>query len=196
MIKETLIVVDTETGGLDPKRDSLLTVAFVVLDGTRVIAKQEWKIKHPTYHVTAKALEVNGIDLVTFDKEALPKEQVAHEMITFLGTHCSERKGMFVGQNTIFDKAFIENFLKGLNDTSYFSAYKDLISRRYVDLMSITAFLNMAGVLDTDGLGLDKVIETFNLPVEARHTALDDAKVTLDGLVKMIGLIQTKQFVS
>lgn len=190
MLNDTLIVIDTETGGLDPKEHSLLTLALMVVKNKEVIAQKEWKIKHSTYNTTAKALEVNGIDLVKHDKEATESKVVAEEVLGFLQEHCSkEDKGLLVGQNTIFDKNFLESFFGSMNDSSLVSAYYKLVSHRYIDLMSITAFLNLSGVLYTDGLGLDKVIEALNLDVVARHTATDDARLTWEALSRMTELM-------
>lgn len=191
MLKDILIFTDVETGGLNPKQHSLLTVAFVIVQNNEVVNKKEWKVKHPTYHVTTNALEVNGIHLVEHDKEAIDREQVGSEMIEFLSQYCSEeKKGILVGQNTVFDKNFIEAFLLGLIDLSNWAEYKKIISHRYIDLISITAFLNMAGVIETEGLKLDNVIKALNLEVKARHTAMDDAEVTWQGMSHMLQLVK------
>lgn len=190
MLKDTLIVIDTETGGLNPKENSLLTVALMVVKNKEVIAQNEWKIKHASYNVSARAMEVNGIDLVEHDKEATHAEVAGEEMIAFLEAYCSkEEKGMLVGQNTIFDKNFLEGFFSSLKNKTLMGAYYRLVSHRYIDLMSITAFLNLSGVLDTDGLSLDAVIESLNLEVKARHTATDDARLTWEALLRLTELM-------
>ena len=163
----------------------------MVMKDDKIIDKKEWKIKHTTYHVTKEALDINKIDINEFDKEAMNKEKVGREIIEFLSKYCSnEQKGMFVGQNTIFDKNFLEVFLGSLENKSRIENYYKIITHRYIDIMSITAFLNMANLIDTDGLGLDRVINYFNLDVQARHTALDDARLTFEGLQKMIQLVK------
>jgi DNA polymerase III subunit epsilon len=193
LFNETLIFIDTETGGLNPKEHSLLTVALIVVQDNKLVDQKEWKVKHSTYHVTGKSLEVNGININDFHKEAMDKEEVGKEIIHFLSKYCSKKKkGIFVGQNTIFDKNFLEAFLQSLTNKVPFHDYQKIIGHRYIDLMSITAFLNMAGIIETNGIGLDAVIEKFGLQVEARHTALDDARLTKEGLYKMIELITKK----
>lgn len=189
MLNNPLIVIDTETGGTNPNEHSLLTVALMVVKNHEIVDFKEWKIKHSTYCVTSKALEINGIDIKQHDKEAMVAKEVAKQINLFISKHCSKQnKGILVGQNTIFDKNFIETFLSSVGST-YLEEFYRLVSRRYIDLMSITAFMNMTGVLDTDGLGLDAVIKELDLPVKARHTALDDAQLTLLGLYKMIQFI-------
>lgn len=191
MLNDTLIVFDSETGGLDHKIHSLLTVAFLVIKKNKVVERREWKIKHPTYHVTEEAMKINGIDLKKFDKVAIDKERAGREIVKFLSKHCSkESKGLFVGQNTIFDKNFLETFLSGLMNKELLTTYKEIINHRFIDLISITAFLNMAELLDTKGLGLDKVIDKLQLNVKARHTAMDDAEVTWEALQRMIQLVK------
>lgn len=194
MLDDTLVVIDGETGGLDPKVHSLLTLALLVVKNNKIVVRKEWKIKHSTYHITDEAMKINGIDLNTLDRVGISKEQAGREIVKFLSKHCSkESKGLFVGQNTIFDINFLDVLLKSLNDENLYNEYKSLMNHRYIDLISITAFLNMANIIKTDGLGLDKVIEALQLSVKARHTALDDAEVTWAGLQHMIGLVQQKK---
>lgn len=189
MENQTLIFIDAETTGLNPKLHNLLTLALMVVKDNKLVAKKEWKIKHLTYHVTEEALKVNGIDINEHDKVAQDKELVGREIIKFLNQHCNpEKRAMLVGQNTIFDKNFLETFLAGLNNERL-TAYNKLVTHRYIDLMSITAFLNLAGVIKTEGIGLDAIIKHFDIPVKARHTALDDARMTIEGLYKMIQLL-------
>ncbi len=201
MLNRTLVVVDTETGGLIPTEHSLLTVAFLIVQDMSLVAKREWKIKHKTWNVTTGALGINGINLVEFEKEALDGITVASEMISFLRQYCTEEnRGILVGQNTVFDRDFIRFFLErtyGVCDgLTYFQWFDKIIDRRYIDLMSITAFMNLASMIDTDGLGLDKVIEVLGIPMEGRHTALGDAISVYEALSTMISKVSEGTTVS
>lgn len=193
MKNKILIFIDTETGGLKPYEHSLLTMAILVVKDGQIIDTAEYFIKHKIYNVEEKALEINKIDLREHDAMAQNSYDVANDFITFLKKHCDKNnKGILVGQNIQFDKNFLEAFMyecRGVHDSVL--EYNNLISHRTIDLMSITAFLNLAGVLNTNGLGLSDVIKALDIEIEERdrHTALGDIVATYKAFNKMINLI-------
>lgn len=183
MLNETIIVIDTETGGLNPHQHSLLTVALIVTRNLEIIASREWHLKHEEYHTTERALEINGIDIEAHDALATPATEAINDMLNFLDHHSlPEERVVFFGQNTIFDKQFFEEAVEHSGQTK---RYRSIVSHRYIDLMSITAFLNLSGHIKTDNLGLDAVITSIGIEREQRHSALGDARMTLKALVEM-----------
>ncbi|MDI3234190.1 3'-5' exonuclease [Exiguobacterium antarcticum] len=189
MLNETIVVIDTETGGLDPHQHSLLTVALIVTRNLEIIASQEWKLKHEEYRTTERALEINGIDIKEHDASAMPAAEAIDDMLDFIDHHRQpNERVMLLGQNTIFDKGFLET---SVEQAGCMKRYRSLVSHRYIDLMSITAFLNLTGHIRTEGLGLDAVIASLNIEKEQRHSALGDARMTLKALVDMYKRIPT-----
>lgn len=188
MMDQTIIIIDTETGGLDAENHSLLTVSMIATRGRLFLKAADWKVKHRGYHVTPQALEINGIDLVTHDKEATEAYQVASGICQFIEEVRKDpsEKVVFLGQNTAFDMAFLERFMQSCYGLSLF---KKLVSHRKLDLMNMTAFLNLSGLLKTDGLGLDDVVKALGIKVPERHTAYGDAWATLEALNHMLRLL-------
>lgn len=183
MRNETIVVIDTETGGLDPDNHSLLTVAMIVTRNMEIIAGHEWWLKHDEYQVTDRALEINGIDLKEHDETALPAAEAIEDMLNFLEHfRLPNERVVFFGQNTIFDKQFLEAAVERSGHTK---RYRSLVSHRYIDLMSITAFLNLTGHLKTDNLGLDAVLTLLDIEQTQRHHALGDAQMTFRALVEL-----------
>lgn len=194
MFNPTLIFIDTKTGGTSPIRHSLLTVAFLVVQNNEIVNQKEWKIKHSTYQVTAKALEMNQIHLSQFDQEAIEKEQAGQEMIQFLSQYCSEEnKGMLVGRNTTTDISFLEAFFKSLIDLTPYETYTKIISHHSVDIISITAFLSLAGIFSPDDLSLDAILEKLSIKPMTGHPSLDDAGATFEEYSKMLDLVRSKR---
>lgn len=190
MLNETIVVIDTETGGLDPSQHSLLTVAFIVTRNLEIIASKEWHLKHDAYHTTERALEINGIDIEVHDASATPAVEAISDILDFLNHHrLPEERIVLFGQNTIFDKQFIEAAVKQFGDVK---RYRSLVSHRYIDLMSITAFLNLSGHIKTENLGLDSVITSLGVEREQRHSALGDARITLRALIKYVQIIEMR----
>lgn len=183
MRNETMVVIDTETGGLDPSQHSLLTVALIVTRNLEIIASKEWHLKHEDYRATERALEINGIDIEAHDASATPAAEAISDMLDFLDDHrLPEERIVLFGQNTIFDKQFLE---AAVEQSGHMKRYRSIVSHRYIDLMSITAFLNLSGHIKTDNLGLDAVITSLGIEREPRHNALGDARMTLKALVDM-----------
>lgn len=183
MRNETMVVIDTETGGLDSLQHSLLTVALIVTRNLEIIASKEWHLKHEDYHTTERALEINGIDIETHDASATPAAEAISDMLDFLDHHrLPEERVVFFGQNTIFDKQFLE---AAVEQSGQMKRYRSIVSHRYIDLMSITAFLNLSGHINTDNLGLDAVVTSLGVEREQRHSALGDARMTLKALIEM-----------
>lgn len=188
MRNETIVVIDTETGGLDPSQHSLLTVAFIVTRNLEIIASKEWHLKHDVYHTTERALEINGIDIEAHDVAATPAVEAISDLLDFLNHHrLPEERIVLFGQNTIFDKQFIEAAVKQFGHEK---RYRSLVSHRYIDLMSITAFLNLSGHIKTDNLGLDALITSLGVEREQRHSALGDARMTFNALISMYKILK------
>lgn len=188
MMDQTIIVTDVETGGLDFEKHSLLTVSMIATRGLQVIETKEWVIKHREYNVTAKALMINGIDIVEHDNGATKAHEVASEICQFIERvrKDDEEKVMFFGQNTAFDMAFI---LKLMVDCFALGTFNTLVSHRRLDLMNFTAFLNLTGHIKTESLSLDHVIEALDIHVPERHTASGDAWATWHALKVMIRMV-------
>ena len=188
MRNETIVVIDTETGGLDPLHHSLLTVALIVTRNLEIISSKEWHLKHEDYHTTERALEINGIDIEMHDASATPAAEAISDMLDFLDHHrLPEERVVFFGQNTIFDKQFLE---EAVEQSGHIKRYRSIVSHRYIDLMSITAFLNLTNHIKTNNLGLDAVITSLGVEQEQRHSALGDAHMTFKALVSMYKILK------
>lgn len=167
--------VDIETGGLKKDKHSVLTIALILVRENKILDKIEWKVRHAEYVTSAKALEINQIDLVAHDKEATPAIEVIDAFEKMVRKHIREEERLvFVGQNTTFDIGFLEVLFKQYGKSE---VWKELISYRFVDLMSITALLSAAGQIEVESLSLDSVMEALDMSMgtSERHTAMADA---------------------
>ena len=57
---ERLVFIDTETGGLNPFTDSILSIGLVSWNGQQT---EELFIREPTLHCHPRSMEINKIDL-------------------------------------------------------------------------------------------------------------------------------------
>src|SRR5437879_5118332 len=104
MQPDKILFIDTETGGIDPAANSLLSLALVVWKESEILDQKEILINDGVLNVTPKALEINGIDLEEHKKAALTPSQAIKEFDTFISKHFNEGEKITLGgHNITFD---------------------------------------------------------------------------------------------
>lgn len=187
MTKERILFVDTETGGLNPEKNDLLTVALVVWENFQILDKKEWKIKKENYRTTQEALAVNKIDLKKIYEDGLEEKKVIEEMISFVKKNFKEpKKSAIAGHNVNFDISF----LKKLFERNFFD-WNKYFGYRTIDTMTLLFFVFLQGKTGTTRLGkLDDALLFFEIKLseEERHTALGDIVATVSVFEKLLRL--------
>jgi DNA polymerase-3 subunit epsilon len=186
---QALLFMDTETGGLDPRKHSLLSVGLVVGDGPKVVNSLEVLIRHEPFVVSAGGMKVNRIDLVQHAAAALDPDMALGVMNVFLDQHFPHlcKPITLAGHNVGFDQAFLGAFLEGLGHH-----LEPRFSHRIVDTHSLAAALRDAGKLPLDNLGSSALFAHFGIevPEDKRHTALGDALATFELYWKLVDLMR------
>ena len=168
-----LLFVDTETGGLEPGKHSLLQASFAVWEDEKIVDTLSFDIEEREYVVTKKALVINRINLGS-DRGGISPTTAKHKIINFICEHFPGEKAVLVGQNIHFDIGFL---------TALFTKkdYEMVFSHRTIDTASILRFLQLAGVADFGGSSLSDAIKAFDItvPEDQRHTAFGDVMATV-----------------
>jgi DNA polymerase III alpha subunit (gram-positive type) len=183
------IAIDTETGGID-KYTSLLTAYFAVLnENFEIVSELDLVVKPEdgNYVVTARALEINRINLVTHDANpnAVNEKVAGGKLREFLiaATANGKTKLVPLGQNVAFDLAKIYEDL--LNKTEA----EKYISYRVLDTGTIGQFLKVLNKIpETVSGSLGSWVEHFKVKQREAHTARGDVEMTVDVLKAMIEL--------
>jgi len=177
------IIMDLESGGPEIKH-SLLSAYFVVLDEDLQTVYGELDLKSKpndgNYLVRGEALEVNGIDLVQHDKEAVTESKAATLLYEFLEEHSPQGsvKLMPVGHGIEHDIEFIKEHLT--------KNWNKFVSYRYLDTGCIVQFLKLTGKVPRDlGGSLKELGEYFDVPMRGLHTAFGDTWATIEVLKKL-----------
>lgn len=181
--------IDTETGGLDPMRHSLLSLGLVATAADGAQACTEILFRHRVYEVDAEALAVNRIDLVAHHERALEPELAARAITNFVMEHVAgPDKIILAGHNVAFDLAFLGPFLR--RHTPDLCAH---ISHRVMDTMPLALALQDAGLIPKGSMGLSALLEHYGIHLEPalRHTALGDARATEQLYRRMIADLRT-----
>ena len=173
-MQNRLLFIDTETGGLDPDRHSLLSVAFVVWENQEIIDSKEILINDGVLSVTEEALSINKIDLEKHKQSAMTAADAIREILSFTGKHFpGKTKITLAGHNVHFDVNFLRTFFARNNED--FSKH---FSHRIIDTSSVLHYLYLAGRISKKAVSSDEAFELFDIKVEGRHTALGDAVAT------------------
>lgn len=175
-----LIIVDTETGGLDPTKYSILSLGAVVWEDGAIKDSFEVFIAEPELCVEPEAMAVNRIDIDWLHKHGLPPQDAVKKFKLFLDKNFEnyrKEKISVAGHNVGFDISFIKRLY---TFTDY--RYEDMFSHRTLDTAGIIRFLTIAGKLQLDSPSSNAAFKYFNIPIEEgkRHSALADAMATAD----------------
>lgn len=166
-----VIVVDTETTGLNPLRHDACEVGWVPLVGGRLSG---WFVPpHSTKRADATALEINRyVERITGSPLDLDYAQTGE-------LHTALTGNTLAGSNPAFDALFLNKLFAdaGLPPSPW--------HHRLLDLSAYAA--GVLGLPVSELEGLDKVARRLNLPVDdtAAHTAYGDALLTARCFVEL-----------
>lgn len=173
------VVVDVETGGVNPETDALLEIAAVMLniDETGILSRRETIHCHVApfegAHLNPKALEINRIDpyhpFRLAKSEAAALETLFTPIQAALKEHRCHR-AVLVGHNSWFDLAFIKQAISRVGLKNHpFHNFTSL------DTATLSALVYGETVLSK---ALNKAGVEFNS--EEAHSAIYDAEKTAD----------------
>jgi DNA polymerase III epsilon subunit-like protein len=179
-----LFFIDTETGGLDPRYHSLLSIGLVEWEDAVITKTKEILINDGELKVTDAALAINKIDLNSHKVKAIPPAKAIEEILAFIEwTGNQQDKITLAGHNVGFDIKFTRRLFE-----SQHHHFDDYFSHRSIDTSSILHYLYFAGKLDTKIVGSSEAFKHFKIKVSGRHTALGDAIATAELFTRMINL--------
>ena len=180
---ERLLFLDTETGGLDPTKYSLLTIGFVVWEKERgALYSREICQKLEKYKVCDEALAINNFNISNFQtSDILTPKEIIDEFDVIGEKYFDGEKIRVAGHNIAFDIEFLRRLFK--------TEDKDLekvISYKTVDTYSILQYLIHKGKLSFGITSSTKAFDYFGIAVKGRHTALGDAMATMELYNKLL----------
>ena len=170
-----MLVIDVETGGLDPKYNPLLSIGAV-----------EYEHPYNTFYaeikplsnlvVDAKALQVNGIDLKKWNKNPSLQSVMNKFYIWIQGI----KEQTLAGHNPSFDRDFCNvNFRRiGLGN---------VFNHRTIDLHSVAYTIFTQKKMIFSRLTSDEIYWKLGLPIEPKpHNALNGALWETEAFARLI----------
>lgn len=184
------IAFDFETGGLEKEKASPLTVSFIVFNHnfTR-LGELDLSIKpngKDPYLVTAEALNVNKIDLVKHDQEAIPLDEAKKRIFSFLREMSNDGETRLIpfGQNIQYDIDFLIHWFMSRGNFNKYCSYHSL------DTAGLAIFFKLLRIMPVDQkTRLGELAKFFEVPTGQLHTAKEDTKACINILRNMVGKI-------
>lgn len=185
------IAIDTETGGIGEEAD-LLTAFFGILDEdlnlvTELTIRLRPDSEDDFFHVSAKALEINGILLIDHFKVALPKNVAGQELFRFLNENTpmvdgKKQRLIPIGHNVAFDIKKIADKLLNKKTLDQFIGYRTL------DTGTIGQFLQVARLIPSNvSASLSSLMAHYNIPFEGQaHNERVDAMACVALIKRML----------
>ena len=195
-INNTFFVLDTETGGLDPQKASLMQIAGVILKNGEVVYEYQSlvKSKDGKYMCNDFARRLHGItDEEINENDKLPQEIIG-DFKQIQDTFFDGEPMTIIAHNPAFDIAFLKQMFvdAGIDIQSTISnspyEYSNLFSRNVIDTATMALILRLQNKIDFDRCSLDNIIKFYEIPNNAqqRHSALYDAEQTAIAFLCML----------
>lgn len=182
-----LLFIDTETGGLDPQKHSLLTIGVVVWDKSLgELFSAEYAVKADEFVVTKSALRINHFNEEKHKEMAISPVEIVCKFHEIKTKYFQEVNTIpLAGHNTAFDIQFLKHLF-----ISCGRSFEKLFSHRVVDTYSIMKYLVDCGCIPDHISSSAKAFEYFGITVDGRHTAIGDARATMQLYSKAIHFLK------
>ncbi len=159
------VVFDTETTGLDPRKDEILSIGAVKIRGNRIVSSETFEVfVQPSGNIDEKSITIHHIRPCDLDGALPPKEAVG-KFLDFIGSRT------LVGYYLEFDIAMIERYVKPWLGIKLPNAQIE-VSGLYYDYK--TELIPQGNV----DLRFDSIMRNLNIPNMGQHNAVNDAIMT------------------
>ena len=170
------VALDSETTGLDPRRDNLITIGAVAIVGGDIRLDDAFEIMMPVRY-NAASVTVHGVT-VDEARDGVPEPEALEAFLGYLGS------GVIVGHHILHD-------ITALN-VAYERHFGLELQNRFLDTMGLTLHLERDGRLPNDtrieGFSLDQLCQLFGVVPHDRHTAAGDAFITAQVFQRLLRL--------
>lgn len=157
-----LVVLDTETTGLNPQKDEILSIGAVLIRDNKILMNQSYEcFVKPSANISKESIKIHHIRECDLS-EAIEVEDAIRQLLDFMGNR------PIVGYYIDFDHKMISKYTKQIIGSTlphptielssmYYKRYRKSSSYEFVDLH------------------FDAMMNALELPFLGKHDALNDA---------------------
>ena len=169
---DELVVLDTETTGLNPKRDEILSIGAVKVKGDRILTSQSFEMfLKPSRAISTESIKIHHIRPCDLNHAIEPLEGV-QKFLEFIGNR------PLVGYYLEFDTAMLNRLIKPWLGIT--------LPNRQIEVSGLYFDKKIAlipqGNID---LRFDTILRDLNIPRMGQHNALNDAIMTAMVYIKL-----------
>ena len=169
---DEVVVFDTETTGLDPRRDEVISIGAVKVRGNKIVTSETFELfLKTTKAISKESIEIHGIRPCDLEHAIDPKEGIG-KFLEFIGSR------PLVGYYLEFDVAMINRYLKPWLGITLPNPQTE-VSGIYFDKKIA---LIPQGNID---LRFDTILRDLKLPAMGKHNAVNDAIMTAMIYIKL-----------
>ena len=194
-INNTLLVLDTETGGVDPNNSSLIEIACIVLKNEKVVYKYSSFVKSESgkYQCNDFARSLHNITDDMIEKDGKLPKDIILDLIKIREDFFNGNPMTVVAHNPQFDLSFVKQMFKnaGENLSSTITEskfdYNKIFSRNSIDTATMALILRLQNKLPFDRCSLDNILNFYNITSKnpKRHSELFDCSQTAKAFLIM-----------
>ena len=169
---DEVVVFDTETTGLNPKKDEILSIGAVKLKGNKILMSEKFELfVKPTREINEQSIKIHQIRNIDLQNGCEAREAII-KFLRFIGSR------PLVGYYLEFDIKMINKYLKpylGITLPNRQIEVSGLYHDKKIKLIP-------DGVID---LRFDVMMKDLGLPIFGKHDALNDAVMTAMMYIKL-----------
>ncbi len=175
-----VVVLDTETTGFDFRRDRILSIGALRLEGGMIAVNKTFEIYITQDRFDSNSVKIHGI-LKNQSRSCIPESEAMQKLLNYL------QNAVIIGHHTYFDIMMIN---KALNR----NGLPDLLNKT-LDTAVLYPKTLIASPLRTkkDNYTLDDLADAYDISRKDRHTALGDAYITAIAFLKIYNRISKKE---
>jgi len=171
-VGDEVVVFDTETTGLNTKKDAVLSIGAVKVKGDRILTSESFEIfLKPSNEISIESIKIHHIRPCDLENALVPLEG-AKKFLDFIGNR------PLVGYYLEFDMAMMNRLIKpwlGITLPNKQIEVSGLYFDKKIELIP-------QGNID---LRFDTILRDLNIPRMGQHNALNDAIMTAMVYIKL-----------
>ena len=169
---DEVVVFDTETTGLNPKKDEILSIGAVIVKENKILTSQKFELfVKPTRDINEESIKIHQIRNIDLQNGLESKEAIL-QFLQFIGSR------PLVGYYIEFDTKMVNKYVKALLGIS--------LPNEQIEVSGIYHDKKIKLIPDgTIDLRFDVMMKDLGLPIFGKHDALNDAVMTAMMYIKL-----------